>query len=199
MCYRLGRPRISHRWISPKTHRLLHFDAKALGSALAESAAREAELRIYLSKATLVVLPPTLIEQWKGQISEHFAGDASRWLSPKELHILCTITAIHQFLRTVLFLGYKISWTLINLLLLSVWGILLDWKYVLHDTGDLLRVRIITSPGNYPRNVHELAWNYDLVLTTFSHFSSEWKKGEAPLLQVSILDILASPDSDFKL
>lgn len=101
---------VSHRWKIPETHRKLKFDKNALNAALF-SLMKQEDRRIYLSPATLIVVPLPLIEQWKHEITKHF----------KDNHI---------------------------------------------------RVCAVTRKGHYPDRLWQLAWNYDVVLTSFTYLSS---------------------------
>ncbi|KAF8009943.1 hypothetical protein BT93_J0810 [Corymbia citriodora subsp. variegata] len=96
------------RWHYPKSLKHLEFDVHALKTALSEPLN---SVRLYLSRATLIVVPPNLVDHWKTQIQKH--------VRPGQLRV-----------------------------------------YVLTD-----RRRI--SP-------HNLAWDYDVVITTFNRLSAEW-------------------------
>lgn len=96
------------RWHYPKGLEHLEFDVHALKTALSEPLN---SVRLYLSRATLIVVPRNLVDHWKTQIQKH--------VRPTQLRV-----------------------------------------YVLTD-----RRRI--SP-------HNLAWDYDVVITTFNRLSAEW-------------------------
>ncbi|GMH42988.1 hypothetical protein BSKO_10910 [Bryopsis sp. KO-2023] len=119
----------SHTWRTPKTHSRLDFDVLGLKQALVDARAAESLVRVHLSKATLVVLPCTMINQWQEQVRQHFQGN-------------------------------------------------------------LLRVKVLTNQSHYPEYIHDLAWNYDIVLTTFSHVSLEWRKHNSKLMQIHWLRII---------
>ncbi|EFJ45793.1 hypothetical protein VOLCADRAFT_93875 [Volvox carteri f. nagariensis] len=101
-----------HRWrTAPYMVRLL-LDIKALAAALAALRSRpDGPIRFYLSAATLVVLPATLIDHWLQQIRTHVARGALR---------VCVL--------------------------------------------DRLDPRAAPSPAS-------LAWEYDIVITTFNRLS----------------------------
>ncbi|KAL1212522.1 F-box protein [Cardamine amara subsp. amara] len=107
------------RWYYPKFLENLVFDLPALKVALRQPLNT---VRLYLSKATLIVVPANLVDHWKTQIQKHVSSD--------QLRILV--------------------WT------------------------DLKKL----SP-------HSLAWDYDVVITTFSRLSAEWNpRKNSPLIQV---------------
>ena len=102
------------RWRIPDTHKHLDLDTRALKAALIPLMPQEHQC-MYLSPATLIVVPFPLIEQWEQEIAKHFRGD----------HI---------------------------------------------------RVCVITKKSEYPRYTCDLAWSYDVVLTSFTHLSSSVSK-----------------------
>ena len=53
----------------------LRLDRGALAAALAAGPAPP-DLRVFLSRATLVVVPPTLVDHWLHQIAAHTAPGA---------------------------------------------------------------------------------------------------------------------------
>ncbi|XP_024013488.1 F-box protein At3g54460 isoform X2 [Eutrema salsugineum] len=113
------------RWYYPKFLENLVFDSPALKVALCRPLDA---FRLYLSKATLIVVPANLVDHWKTQIQKH--------VSPGQLRILI--------------------WT--------------DHKKL--------------SP-------HSLAWDYDVVITTFSRLSAEWNpRKKSPLIQVHWLRVM---------
>ncbi|XP_006646686.1 F-box protein At3g54460 [Oryza brachyantha] len=96
------------RWYYPSMLDDLAFDSAALGFALEKPLDL---VRLYLSRATLIVVPANLIDHWTMQIQRHVSSDT---------------------------------------LNVYVWG---DHK----------------KPS-----AHNLAWDYDIVITTFSRLSAEW-------------------------
>ncbi|XP_021859343.2 F-box protein At3g54460 [Spinacia oleracea] len=106
------------RWFYPKTLKNLVFDSPALRIALCE---RLDSFRMYLSRATLIVVPSNLVDHWNSQIQKH--------VKPEQLRVYV--------------------WT--------------DHK--------------IKKPS-----VHNLAWDYDVVITTFSRLSAEWKPHKRSVL-----------------
>uniref|UniRef100_A0A0E0JTP3 F-box protein n=1 Tax=Oryza punctata TaxID=4537 RepID=A0A0E0JTP3_ORYPU len=96
------------RWYYPSMLDDLAFDSAALGIALEKPLDL---VRLYLSRATLIVVPANLIDHWTTQIQRHVSSDT---------------------------------------LNVYVWG---DHK----------------KPS-----AHNLAWDYDIVITTFSRLSAEW-------------------------
>lgn len=107
------------RWYYPRTLENLAFDLAALRLALCEPLD---SVRLYLSRATLVVVPSNLVDHWKTQIQKH--------VRPGQLQ-------------------------------LYVW---IDHR----------------KPP-----VHNLAWDYDIVITTFNRLSAEWgPRKRSALMQV---------------
>lgn len=97
-------------WRIPKNLEHLNLDTCMLKTVLA-SYGGMMDNRIFLSQATLIIVPYTLIEQWKEEVQKHFEGNS-------------------------------------------------------------LRVHVLTRQAHYPMKIYELAWNYDVVLTSFTHLSS---------------------------
>ncbi len=63
-----------HRWRQPPAQWPLRLDQAALAAALdAGPSAAEEGRRVYVSRATLVVVPPTLVGHWTHQIAAHTA------------------------------------------------------------------------------------------------------------------------------
>ncbi|XP_022764767.1 F-box protein At3g54460 [Durio zibethinus] len=113
------------RWYYPRTLENLAFDLAALRIALCEPLD---SVRLYLSRATLVVVPSNLIDHWKTQINKH--------VRPGQLQ-------------------------------LYVW----------------------TDHRKPP--VHSLAWDYDIVITTFNRLSAEWGPHKrSALMQVHWLRVI---------
>ncbi|KAJ8423789.1 hypothetical protein Cgig2_023111 [Carnegiea gigantea] len=113
------------RWCYPKTIDNLAFDLPALRVALCEPLD---SFRMYLSRATLIVVPSNLVDHWMTQIQKHVRLEQLR---------VCV-------------------WT--------------DHK----------------KPA-----AHNLAWDYDVVITTFSRLSAEWNpRKRSPLTQVHWLRIM---------
>ncbi|KAL2337165.1 hypothetical protein Fmac_011611 [Flemingia macrophylla] len=107
------------KWYYPQNLNNLTFDVAALGMALCEPLDF---VRLYLSRATLVVVPANLVDHWKSQIEKH--------VSPGQLRV-----------------------------------------YVWTD--------------HRKPSVHCLAWDYDVVITTFSRLSAEWSpRKRSVLMQV---------------
>ncbi|MED6133612.1 hypothetical protein PIB30_029784 [Stylosanthes scabra] len=107
------------RWNYPQNLNNLTFDVKALGMALREPLDF---VRLYLSRATLIVVPANLVDHWKTQIEKH--------VTPGQLRV-----------------------------------------YVCIDQR---------KPS-----AHCLAWDYDVVITTFSRLSAEWNpRKRSVLMQV---------------
>ncbi|KAK7323306.1 hypothetical protein VNO77_26773 [Canavalia gladiata] len=96
------------KWYYPQNLNNLTFDVAALGMALREPLDF---VRLYLSRATLVVVPANLVDHWKTQIEKH--------VKPGQLRV-----------------------------------------YVWTD--------------HRKPSAHCLAWDYDVVITTFSRLSAEW-------------------------
>ncbi|KAK6228659.1 hypothetical protein SCA6_000999 [Theobroma cacao] len=113
------------RWYYPRTLENLAFDLAALRIALCEPLD---SVRLYLSRATLVVVPSNLVDHWKTQIQKH--------VRPGQLQ-------------------------------LYVW----------------------TDQRKPP--VHSLAWDYDIVITTFNRLSAEWgPRKRSALMQVHWLRVI---------
>ncbi|KAL6981082.1 hypothetical protein U1Q18_022713 [Sarracenia purpurea var. burkii] len=107
------------RWYYPRTIENLVFDLAAFRFALCEPLD---SLRLYLSRATLIVVPSNLVDHWKTQIQKHV------W--PGQLCVYV--------------------WT--------------DHK----------------KPC-----AHNLAWDYDVVITTFNRLSAEWSpRHRSVLMQI---------------
>ncbi|KAI8470158.1 MAG: SNF2 family N-terminal domain-containing protein [Monoraphidium minutum] len=123
-------------WRQPAYLGSLEFDAPALAEALRRGA--EAARRVYLSGATLVVVPGTLIPHWRQQIQQH----------------------VKQ-------------------------GLL---KVAILDAG--------AEGGGGSYEAHQLAWDFNVVVTTFNRLSAEWTAacsgtGRQPvLLQVHWLRVI---------
>ncbi|KAK9682224.1 hypothetical protein RND81_10G059400 [Saponaria officinalis] len=113
------------RWFYPKSLENLVFDLPALRLALCEPLD---SYKVYLSRATLIVVPSNLVDHWRTQIEKHVASG--------QLQVY--------------------FWT----------------------------------DGKKP-SVHSLAWDYDVVITTFSRLSAEWNPPNiSALLQVHWMRIL---------
>lgn len=113
------------RWYYPQNLNNLAFDVAALGMALREPLD---SVRLYLSRATLIVVPANLVDHWKTQIEKH--------VKPSQLRV-----------------------------------------YVWTD--------------HWKPSVHSLAWNYDVVITTFSRLSAEWSpRKRSILMQIHWLRIM---------
>lgn len=106
------------KWQYPSGLDNLVFDSLALRQALLKPV--DDAIRIYLSKATLIVVPSNLVEHWKNQIAKH-------------------------------------------------------------TTPGQLRVYIWTDHKKPPL-AHSLAWDHDIVITTFNRLSSEWSARESTVL-----------------
>ncbi|TXG49092.1 hypothetical protein EZV62_024967 [Acer yangbiense] len=113
------------RWYYPQTLDNLAFDSAALGIALNEPLN---SVRLYLSRATLIVVPSYLVDHWKTQIQKH--------VRPGQLRLFV--------------------WT--------------DHKKL---------------------SAHGLAWDYDVVITTFNRLSAEWgPRKKSPMMQVHWLRVI---------
>lgn len=113
------------RWYYPRTLDNLTFDLDALRLALCEPLD---SVRLYLSRATLIVVPSYLVDHWKTQIERH--------VRPGQLRLFV--------------------WT--------------DHK----------------KPS-----AHSLAWDYDIVITTFNRLSTEWgHRKKSPMMQVHWLRVM---------
>ncbi|VFQ92106.1 unnamed protein product [Cuscuta campestris] len=113
------------RWFYPRALVNLVFDLEALRIALCRPLN---SFRLYLSRATLVVVPSNLVDHWRTQIEKH--------VRPGQLSVF--------------------AWT--------------DHK----------------RPS-----VHNLAWDYDVVITTFNRLSAEWSpQKKSALMQVHWLRIV---------
>ncbi|CAN6837591.1 unnamed protein product [Brassica oleracea] len=113
------------RWFYPKLLENLVFDSPALKVALCQPLDA---FRLYLSKATLIVVPANLVDHWKTQIDKHVSAG---------------------------------------------------------------QLRILVWTDNKKLSPHNLAWDYDVVITTFSRLSAEWNpRKKSPLIQVHWLRIM---------
>ncbi|KAL5570391.1 hypothetical protein UlMin_026966 [Ulmus minor] len=113
------------RWYYPQNLQNLAFDVDALRIALSVPLD---SVRLYLSRATLVVVPLNLVDHWKTQIQKH--------VSPAQLRVYI--------------------WT-----------------------------------DNKKPAPHILAWDYDVVITTFNRLSAEWgSRKKSVLKQVHWLRVM---------
>ncbi len=113
------------RWYYPPDLDNLDFDVAALRISLCEPLD---SVRLYLSRATLIVVPSNLVDHWKTQIEKH--------ISPGQLRV-----------------------------------------YVWTD--------------HRKPSAHSLAWDYDIVITTFSRLSAEWgPRKKSVLMQVHWLRVM---------
>ena len=86
-----------HRWRQPPAHWPLRLDQAALAVALEAgppAAAAEQGRRVYVSRATLVVVPPTLVGHWTHQIAAHTAPGVRLTLRSSE-PVVCNISSMH--------------------------------------------------------------------------------------------------------
>lgn len=107
----------NHKWYYPKNLENLAFDVASLKIALSEPLN---SVRLYLSRATLIVVPANLVDHWKTQIQKH--------------------VQVSQ-----------------------------------------LKVYVLNSGKNI--SPHTLAWDYDIIITTFNRFSVEWAPRKKSVLQ----------------
>ncbi|KAF3434278.1 hypothetical protein FNV43_RR25381 [Rhamnella rubrinervis] len=113
------------RWFYPQNLDNLSFDVAALEIALSVPFDL---IRLYLSRATLIVVPSNLVDHWKTQIQKHVRGGQ-------------------------------------------------------------LRVYIWTD--HRKPSAHSLAWDYDVVITTFNRLSAEWgPRKRSVLMQVHWLRVM---------
>ncbi|XP_072961356.1 F-box protein At3g54460 [Typha angustifolia] len=111
--------RVLCRWHYPPMLENLEFDSAALRIALTKPLDL---LRLYLSRATLIVVPANLVDHWKTQIEKHI------------------------------------------------------------KTGQL---RVYFWVDNKKPSAHNLAWDYDIIITTFNRLSVEWDpRKRSVLMQV---------------
>ncbi|XP_030489447.2 F-box protein At3g54460 [Cannabis sativa] len=114
------------RWCYPQNLRNLVFDVAALKIALSQPL--DSTSRLYVSRATLIVVPANLVDHWKTQIQKH--------VRPGQLRIYL--------------------WT-----------------------------------DNRKPSAHSLAWDYDVVITTFNRLSAEWgTRKRSVLMQVHWLRVM---------
>ncbi|KAG5249950.1 SNF2 domain-containing family protein [Salix suchowensis] len=113
------------KWCYPQKLENLAFDLAAFRIAICKPLDL---VRLYLSRATLVVVPTNLVDHWKTQIEKH--------VKPGQLR-LCI-------------------WT-----------------------------------NHKKPSAHSLAWDYDVVITTFNRLSAEWgPRKNSPLMQVHFLRVM---------
>ncbi|CAD5325799.1 unnamed protein product [Arabidopsis thaliana] len=113
------------KWFYPKFLENLVFDVPALKVALCQPLDT---FRLYLSKATLIVVPTNLVNHWLTQIQKHVCSD---------------------------------------------------------------QLRILVWADHIELSPHSLAWDYDVVITTFSRLSAEWNpRKKSPLIQVHWLRVM---------
>ncbi|XP_049370689.1 F-box protein At3g54460 [Solanum verrucosum] len=112
-------------WYYPRGLVNLVFDLDALRVALCKPLD---SFRLYLSRATLVVVPSNLVDHWRGQIERHVRRG---------------------------------------------------------------QLRVFVWTDHKRPSAHSLAWDYDVVITTFSRLSAEWgPKKRSVLMQVHWLRII---------
>ncbi|XP_039128353.1 LOW QUALITY PROTEIN: F-box protein At3g54460 [Dioscorea cayenensis subsp. rotundata] len=112
-------------WYYPQRLDNLVFDSTALKIAMTKPLDL---FRLYLSRATLIVVPANLVDHWKTQIQKH--------VSPGQLQIYI--------------------WT-----------------------------------DNKKPSAHNLAWDYDIVITTFTRLSAEWgPRKRSVLMQIHWLRVM---------
>ncbi|PIA48159.1 hypothetical protein AQUCO_01400621v1 [Aquilegia coerulea] len=113
------------KWYYPFTLQNMAFDVVALRIALTKPLDL---FRLYLSRATLIVVPANLVDHWKTQIFKHV------------------------------------------------------------KSGQL---RVLVWTDHRKPSAHTLAWDYDVVITTFSRLSAEWgPRKRSPLMQVHWLRVM---------
>ncbi|KAM5551719.1 F-box protein [Rosa sericea] len=113
------------KWCYPRSLNNMSFDVAALRIALSVPLN---SVRLYLSRATLIVVPSNLVDHWETQIKKH--------VRPGQLRVY-------------------------------VWS---DHK----------------KPS-----AHSLAWDYDVIITTFSRLSAEWgPRKKSALMQVHWLRVM---------
>lgn len=113
------------RWFYPKTLDNLMFDLPALRTALCEPLD---SFNMYLSRATLIVVPSNLVDHWKSQIEKHVKQE---------------------------------------------------------------QLRVYVWTDSKKPTVHNLAWDYDVVITTFSRLSAEWNpRKRSVLMQVHWMRVM---------
>ncbi|KAJ8756029.1 hypothetical protein K2173_024576 [Erythroxylum novogranatense] len=116
---------VSITWHYPRMLNNLAFDVAALRMALVQPLN---SVRLYLSRATLIVVPVNLVEHWKNQIEKHVK---------------------------------------------------------------LGQLRLCIWTDHRKPSAHHLAWDYDVVITTFNRLSAEWDANKtSPLMQVHWLRVV---------
>ncbi|XP_009361966.2 F-box protein At3g54460 isoform X1 [Pyrus x bretschneideri] len=113
------------RWFYPRNLDSMSFDVAALKIALCSPLD---SVRLYLSRATLIVVPSNLVDHWNTQIQKH--------VRPGQLRV-----------------------------------------YVWND--------------HRKPSAHSLAWDYDVVITTFNRLSAEWgPRKKSAMMQVHWLRVM---------
>lgn len=113
------------RWFYPQNLDNLSFDVAALEIALSVPFDL---IRLYLSRATLIVVPSNLVDHWKTQIQKHVRGG---------------------------------------------------------------QLRVFIWMDHRKPSAHSLAWDYDVVITTFNRLSAEWgPRKKSVLMQVHWLRVI---------
>ena len=113
------------------------------------------QTRVYLSPATLLVVPATLIGHWREQV----------------LDLLCSVLPLCPYTASLILLfngGKCASWMDVDLCV----------QIAMHTAEGALRVRVLDKTADGQEHTAlDTAWHHDLVITTFQRLSVEWGKG----------------------
>jgi SNF2 family DNA or RNA helicase len=136
---------------------------------------------VYLSAATLVVVPATLLSHWQAQVhSRRLSHCVSPSPSLPPSLALCASLAVSPTVSRTVCLPHRLSH--------CVSGPRVDKHVAGSRESSLLRVCVLDSTKtNRALSAQQLAWDFDLVLTTISRLSSEWTAAEKRGADASLL------------
>lgn len=111
-------------------------------------------MRVYLSPATLLVVPATLIGHWREQVLDLLCCGLSLHLSTATLILACLVQQ---------FVWIELDFTV---------------QIAMHTAEGALRVLVLDRMADgHEHTALDTAWHHDLVITTFQRLSVEWGKG----------------------
>ena len=149
---------------------------RAAQDLCASAGPQQKQHRIFLSSATLLIVPVNLVSHWQQQIQWH-ASSLRVAVLDKAARGKCLCFA----------------WKSCNDL--DNFKNCMRWKcsplcQVVGPAPNAMACHFAGSSGAKQSSPQHLAWDHDLVITTFQHLSSGWKgpdKLSSPLLQVQFL------------
>lgn len=171
------------KWQQAESHYLLRLDTAALQKAVRLGPARRSH-RVFLSPTTLVVAPPELIEHWRDQIYWHTRQGTLRvavYHGRSETSLSLFLHAHAEFPHSC----HRIIPPLCFALLCRFFSLFFIQFAVRADSSKSIPVAPLPQT---------LAWEYDVVLTSFGVMSREWNPSTpltcSPLSQVHWLRII---------